>query len=289
MSSNISFSTLLPESYKSKIEEWLIEDCPSFDYGGFVVGSTTKTANLLQKSPGMIAGVPFFNHIFHLLNCHVTWIYPEATISTSNFPLIIATVTGPANKILSGERLALNILARCSGIATRANDLKSLAIKNKWTGIIAGTRKTTPGFRIIEKYGMLIGGADTHRYDLSSMIMLKDNHIVANGDIKNAVLKAKGVGGFSLKIEVECKSLEEARVAAINGADVVMLDNFNPKSVATAALALKREFGDKIIEVSGGLTIDNCQEYFIEGVDVLSFGCLSQGVPHIDFSLKIQP
>lgn len=144
---------------------------------------------------------------------------------------------------------------------------------------------------------MLVGGADQHRYDLSTMIMLKDNHIWAcNNSITRAVHAAKAVGGFSIKVEVECQSEEQAREAIEAGADIVMLDNFNGEEVIQAVKGLKSHFasavaGEKknfLIEVSGGLTESNIKEYANAGVDVLSTSSIHQGVPHIDFSLKIQ-
>jgi nicotinate-nucleotide pyrophosphorylase (carboxylating) len=142
---------------------------------------------------------------------------------------------------------------------------------------------------------MLVGGADSHRYDLSQMTMLKDNHIWAcNNSITKAVHAAKAVGGFSVKIDVECQTEEEAREAIEAGADVVMLDNFQGEEVTKAVQNLrtyfKTETGSRrqfLIEVSGGLTEANIQEYAGAGVDILSTSSIHQGVPHIDFSLKV--
>lgn len=200
-----------------------------------------------------------------------------------------ATVVGPACSLLQGERTALNLLARASGIATRARFIHNKALGAGWKGAIAGTRKTTPGFRLVEKYAILVGGLDQHRYDLSSMIMLKDNHVWSSGSITEAVKRAKGVGGFALKIEVECQSEEEADEAILAGADIVMLDNFTPDRIKPVAASLKGKYGPNIIiEASGGVQVDNVHEYFDPNVDVISMGLLTQGVPHIDFSLKIQ-
>lgn len=161
-----------------------------------------------------------------------------------------------------------------------------------YRNILAGTRKTTPGFRLVEKYGMLVGGVDPHRHDLSTMTMLKDNHIVAcGGSIAGAVQAAKAAGGFSIKVEVECQSEEEANEAIQAGADVVMLDNFKAAEVGSAARRLKDFWkGEKqfTIEVSGGLTEENIQSgYLTEDVDIVSTSSIHQGVGHVDFSLKI--
>ncbi|KAF1928815.1 nicotinate-nucleotide diphosphorylase [Didymella exigua CBS 183.55] len=225
---------LLPLTYKRLVSEWLEEDTPSFDYGGFVVGEEQSEAKLLGKS---------------------------AVI----------------RNLLLGERVALNTLARCSGVATKSNRLLTLLRKAGYQNILAGTRKTTPGFRLVEKYGMLVGGVDAHRVDLSHMTMLKDNHIVAAGSITNAVRAAKSAGGFATKVEVECQSFEEADEAIAAGADIVMLDNFTPEDVKVAAAQLKgkwgRGTGDRktfLVEVSGGLTEHNVEKYVCADIDIIS-------------------
>jgi nicotinate-nucleotide pyrophosphorylase (carboxylating) len=143
---------------------------------------------------------------------------------------------------------------------------------------------------LVEKYGMLVGGVDPHRHDLSTMTMLKDNHIWAcGGSITKAVHAAKAAGGFSIKVEVECQSLSEAIEAATAGADVVMLDNFTPDGVAVAAKELKKQFPGVLVEVSGGLTEENVAPFVGGDVDVISTSSIHQGVKHVDFSLKIVP
>jgi len=221
-----TYQHLLPPNWASIIPSWLQEDAPSFDYGGYVVGDDCRVATLSGKSPGVLAGAPFFEEIFRQLGCTVEWNIAEGE-SFSGIPRnAIATVTGPARRLLMGERTALNLLARCSGIAYRARHIQELKFKHGFKGVIAATRKTTPGFRLVEKYGVIVGGCDTHRQDLSSMVMLKDNHIWSKGSITSAVTAARDVCGFSLKIEVECRTEQEADEAVHAGADVIMLDNF---------------------------------------------------------------
>ena len=187
MENNIQkFHILHPTLVEDNARSWLREDTPSFDYGGIVVGDQEETAVLLCKSPGVLAGVPFFNEIFRQLQCNVQWHFTEGT--TLKPICEVATVTGKARNILLGERTALNCLTRCSGVATVSNKYADIALENKWHGEVAGTRKTTPGFRLAEKYALLVGGVSTHRYDLSSMIMLKDNHIWSAGSIKQVVI-----------------------------------------------------------------------------------------------------
>ncbi|KAI1911472.1 nicotinate-nucleotide diphosphorylase (carboxylating) [Ophidiomyces ophidiicola] len=335
-------SNLLPLTYKRMIAAWLEEDCPSLDYGGFVVSEVEGEAKLLGKSKaiqwpylglpgtatlflnnnpgsnashlcalfrGIVAGVPFFNEVFAQLDCTVEWKIKEGDEIQ---PITIcAIVRGPMRKLLLGERVALNILARCSGIATKTSSLLTILRSHGWNGILAGTRKTTPGFRLVEKYAILVGGADPHRHDLSSMTMLKDNHVWAcyNKDkvshtsgenitiadaIPSAVHAARAAGGFAVKIEVECRNLEEANAAVGAGADIVMLDNFSPDGVRDAALQLKDEWdakgkprGSFLVEVSGGLREDNVADFACEDVDILSTSSIHQGVGIVDFSLKV--
>lgn len=283
---------LLPPSWKKTIATWLEEDTPSFDYGGFVVGETPAEARLLAKSPGILAGVPFFDEVFRQLDCSVEWHVREGDEVGREKKQHIATVRGPTRHVLLGERVALNTLSRCSGIASKSHSLLQLLRSAGYKNILAGTRKTTPGFRLVEKYGMLIGGCDPHRHDLSAMTMLKDNHVWAcGGSIPTAVAAAKSAGGFAIKVEVECQSEEEADAAIEAGADVVMLDNFTPQGVAAASKSLKDRWGrgKYLIEVSGGLTEENVADYVCDDIDVISSSSIHQGTKHVDFSLKVVP
>ncbi|RVX72811.1 Nicotinate-nucleotide pyrophosphorylase [carboxylating] [Exophiala mesophila] len=288
-----TLADLLPSHFTTDITSWLAEDTPSFDYGGFVVGSSPRTAQLLCKSAGVLAGVPFFDEVFRQLDCTVTWHYNEGSYLDPDKvggKIKVATVTGPTRKLLLGERVALNTLARCSGVATKSRKMLTLVRDAGYTGVLAGTRKTTPGFRLVEKYGMLVGGIDGHRHDLSSMIMLKDNHIWAKGSITNAVKAARAVGGFALKIEVEVQTEEEADEAIEAGADVVMLDNFDGPGLKVAARSLKERWRGQrnvLLESSGGLTEANVGAYINNDIDIISTSAVHQGVSHVDFSLKI--
>ncbi|KAI1087935.1 Quinolinate phosphoribosyl transferase [Rostrohypoxylon terebratum] len=289
-----SLEHLLPPSWKAQITAWLAEDTPSYDYAGFVVGEDLRSATLWGKSAGIIAGIPFFTEIFKQCGCEVEWLAKEGSYinrpKDGSGKTKVATVTGPARGLLLGERVGLNLLARCSGIATVSRDMLLSLRSAGYEGILAGTRKTTPGFRLVEKYGMLVGGADTHRMDLSSMIMLKDNHVWSRGSITDAVKAAKMVGGFALKIEVEVQNEAEADEAIAAGADIVMLDNFTGDDVKTAARSLREKWKGKrefLIEVSGGLREDNVFDYANNDIDIISTSSIHQGTPHVDFSLKI--
>lgn len=172
----------------------------------------------------------------------------------------------------------------------RSKRFSNLKEKEGFNGVIAGSRKTTPGFRLVEKYGMLVGGCDMHRMDLSSMIMLKDNHIWSRGNITEAIKAARSVGGFSMKIDVEVGSFEDACEAIEAGGDIIMLDNIEPPSLHEVAKNLKEKYPNKnfLLEASGGITLDSIVNYFGPNIDIISMSGLNYGVTPVDFSLKIQ-
>lgn len=282
---------LPPGKLRTLVSSWLSEDVPSLDGGGYVVGETPARADLLLKSPAVLAGRPFVDAVFKELECSVIW-EPSASdgakfVLGRGEKIRIATVTGPARLVLLGERVALNAFAECSAIASAARRASEVAEELGWEGSVAGTRKTTPGFRLVQKYGMVVGGMDTHRMDLSSMVMLKDNHIAVAGSIQHAVQKARDAVGFSVKIDVECRSVEEAKEAAGAGADVVMLDNFAPGTFKEAAVEVKREFPHVQVEGSGGITLETIKDYMLPQADVLSFS-VNRYVQPVDMSLKIR-
>lgn len=285
-SGRLNFSHLLhPLHLQDLARNWLKEDTPNFDYGGFVVGETIRTAVLICKGPGVFAGAPFFEAVFNLLDCTVRWNIQDGDVLK---PIsYIGWVTGKVRHLLLGERVALNCLSRASGVATYARRLRDIATKHGWHGDVAGTRKTTPGFRMVEKYSLFIGGISTHRYDLSSMVMLKDNHIWSAGNITQAVNDARMVCGFSTKIEVECRTLAEGLESAKAGADVVMLDNFEPSALHKTAESLKSAFPKVLIEASGGITENKIIDFMSHHVDIISLSHTTQGYNVVDFSLKI--
>jgi len=286
------FAAVLPNDQTELIRQWIKEDTPTFDVGGYVVGGKQEQAKLLMKSTGVICGVPWVYSTFEgVLGCQVEWVGPsegEHIEVKEGEKILLAYVYGPARNILLGERLILNIMARASGLATRSKAASDIAKQVKWHGSVAGTRKVTPGFRNVEKYAMLVGGAATHRHDLSQMVMLKDNHIWSSGSITKAVKKARSACGFSSKIEVECGSLDDAEEAASAGAEVVMLDNMDPSVLKANAKILKHRYPALIVEASGNIRPHTLAPYLSPDVDVVSMS-LQQGYGAVDFSLKIQP
>ncbi|XP_008822203.1 nicotinate-nucleotide pyrophosphorylase [carboxylating] isoform X1 [Nannospalax galili] len=276
---------LPPMTLAALANSWLQEDCPSLNFAALVTQAAPAQAALWAKSPGVLAGRPFFDAIFAQLSCQVSWFLPEGSKLA---PVVkVAEVRGPVQYLLLGERVALNTLARCSGIASAAAAAVGVARGTGWTGHVAGTRKTTPGFRLVEKYGLLVGGAASHRYDLGGLVMVKDNHVVAAGGVETAVQRARQAADFALKVEVECSTLQEALRAAEAGADLVLLDNFKPEELHPTAAALKARFPSLAVEASGGITLSNLPRFCGTHIDIISLGMLTQAAPALDFSLKL--
>eukprot|EP01132_Coremiostelium_polycephalum_P005707 gene5707-7101_t len=296
MNTTLDFSHFFTQTkLENLIKQWIDEDIPSFDYAGVVVGVEHREAQLLGKQKGVFSGTPFFLEIFKQLNCEVELFIKDGDefdpAKNDGKPVVLGRVAGPVKNILIGERLSLNIVSRSCAITTRVRSVLDIVKSGDkpWKGTVAGTRKTTPGFRLVEKYALIVGGADTHRMDLSSMLMLKDNHIWScNNKIRDTVNKARSVAGFSLKIEVECRSMEEAVEAIESGADVVMLDNFNPSDLKSVSSTLKSKYPHVVLEASGGINPSTISQYAIDTIDIVSMGSLTQGVPHVDISLKIK-
>ncbi len=201
---------------------------------------------------------------------------------------VILRISGDAQAILSAERTMLNLLSRMSGIATATRKVVEKLRKAKSTAKIAATRKTAPGLLYFDKKAVLIGGGDPHRLRLDDMILVKDNHIVIAGSVEDAVKKAKAAS-FSKKIEVEVTSATDAVKAAEAGADIIMLDNFSPKQIREAVGALKKAgfFGKILVEVSGGITVENLLEYASAQVDTISMGALTHSAEALDISLEV--
>lgn len=279
---------ILPRSYVDALaQQWLAEDCPGFDHGAIAVGDGQATGVLYLKSEGVLAGIPFFEAVVRLCGCQVKWNSCAVEGELFSERTTLATVQGSACDLLRAERVALNALAECSGVATAARCASNTAKEKKWGGRVACTRKTTPGFRLVQKYGVIVGGMDAHRLDLAGMVMLKDNHIKFAHNVEEAVRRVRDSAGFSVKVEVECASLEEALAAGDAGADVLMLDNFDSATFANAAKAVKSQFPSVIIEGSGGLNLENVGEYMVESADILSFS-VNRYARALDMSLKIE-
>lgn len=196
---------------------------------------------------------------------------------------LVLQVNGPTASILTAERTALNFLQRLSGIATQARRYAD-AVKD--TGVrVVDTRKTTPGWRALEKYAVRTGGCFNHRSSLGEHVLIKDNHIAAAGSLTKAVQLCRAAAPHTAKIEVEAKTMAEVKEACRAGAGVILLDNMTPAQVRTAVAIIA---GRAQVEVSGGVRFDTLRDYALPGVDVISIGALTHTVAAADLSLDLQ-
>lgn len=267
---------------RKKLSEFLEEDVGFRDITteGIYRGEKVK-AVIKAKGEGVLAGSPFVEELFSMLgNVNVNFLIKEGEFFRKGE--IIAQLHGSAREILMGERLALNILQRLSGIAyTTRKFIEKLKGKNIK---ILDTRKTTPGFRFFEKYAVKVGGGENHRFALYDMVLIKDNHKKVAGSLREAVKRVREKVSPVYKIEVEVESLRELKEALELDIDIVMLDNFSPEDVKRAVEMSK---GKLLIEVSGNITLENVHSYAIEGVNFISSGSIIHSSNWVDISLKI--
>jgi nicotinate-nucleotide pyrophosphorylase (carboxylating) len=195
---------------------------------------------------------------------------------------VLLRIEGPTAALLTAERTALNFLQRLSGIATQTRRYVDAV---KGTGVrLVDTRKTTPGFRALEKYAVRCGGGINHRSSLGEHVLIKDNHIAAAGSLTKAVQLCRAAAPHLAKIEVEAKTLSEVREAGRAGAGVILLDNMSPAQVQAAVTIIA---GRAVVEVSGGVRYETLRDYARPGVDVISIGALTHSAPAADLSLDI--
>ena len=271
---------------KQFIKNALEEDIQDGDHSTLstIPKDLQQSAKLLVKENCILAGVELAEIIFKTFDKNLiveNYIKDGEVAKTGDIAFI---VTGSARSILSTERLVLNCMQRMSGIATLTHDWDSRLIGSKTK--LLDTRKTTPNFRVCEKWAVAIGGGTNHRYGLYDMIMLKDNHIDYNGSITNAVKMAKDYVKKSkkkLKIEVETRNLEEVQEAINAKVDRIMLDNMD---VVTMKKAVKLIDGVCESEASGGITRDQLKDIATTGVTFISVGALTHSANNIDLSLK---
>lgn len=239
-------------------------------------------AFFLAKEDGIIAGLMIAKMVLQKLDKKIVW---KSFVKDGNFVSAgtrIAEVKGSLRALLTGERTALNILQRMSGIATVANNL--VKIVNGTNAKILDTRKTVPGLRMFDKYAVKIGGGTNHRFGLFDMVLIKDNHIKAAGGITNAVAKIRKGITKKIKIEVETSNLDEVREALKNKVEIIMLDNM---PVAMMKEAVKIIAGKTKVEASGNINFKSIKAIAETGVDFISVGALTHSVKALDISMKI--
>lgn len=264
------------------IKAALIEDIPNEDIttNSIINEESIATVELLCKEEGIIAGLGVFKRVFEILGKVEVEFYKGD--GDKVFPKEkVAFLKGSTRNLLMGERLALNLLQRMSGIATLTN--KFVQEISHTNAKLLDTRKTTPNLRILEKYSVKIGGGCNHRFNLSDGVMLKDNHISAAGGIKNAVELARENSSFVRKIEVETENLEMVKEALEAKADIIMLDNMSLEAAKEAVELINKR---ALIEFSGNVELGNIKRIAELGVDYISVGALTHSAKILDFSMK---
>jgi nicotinate-nucleotide pyrophosphorylase (carboxylating) len=240
-------------------------------------------AHIIVKEDCIIAGLDEIKDVFEKTGAKV-----ELKVKSGDFVkkgTIISIINGTARSILKGERLAINILGRMSGIATETKKLVDFCKSINPNVTIAATRKTTPGFRKYEKKAVVIGGGESHRFGLFDAVMIKDNHIKLVGSVERAIKKVKDKVKNKI-IEVEVENEKDALTAANLNVNVIMLDNIDPKSGEKIAEEIRKINQNIIIEISGGITSENIKKY-ASFADRISLGYITHSIRSIDFSLEI--
>ena len=239
-------------------------------------------AQVRAKEKLVVAGLPVAARVFMKLDKGVHFLPMAEEGQEVEAGAVLAQLRGPVASILTGERVALNFLMRLSGIATFARKVAA-AVKDFPVAVV-DTRKTTPGWRVLEKYAVKVGGAQNHRFGLFDGVLIKNNHLTAVGSITEAVRRAKEKIHQLLKIEVEVADLKGLEEALAAGADIVMLDNMADADLANA---VKLAQGRVLLEASGGMTLEHLPQVAATGVNFISMGALTHSAPAVDIHLRL--
>jgi len=243
-------------------------------------------ARVVAREELVVAGLHLFEQVVKRVDpaVEVTLEVDEGDMTELGVALI--SLRGSAASILTAERTGLNFLQRLSGIAT---------ITRRYVERISGTRsrvtdtrKTLPGYRVLEKYAVRMGGGTNHRFDLGSGVLIKDNHIAVAGGVAKAVRRAREAAPHGMKIEVEVDDLVGLDAALDAEADVILLDNFSLDDIAEAVERVRRQAPAVVIEVSGGVRLDTIEAIASLGVDIISVGALTHSAPAVDIALDLQ-
>lgn len=278
----------LPEPYASSLPPLLAlafaEDLPDITGNAVFAEEHEAKARIIAKKNGVLAGVPAAAYAFHFLDprCQVAVRLEDgAPVAPGE---TVLELRGPARALLAAERTALNFLMRLSGIATLTSKFVS---QLEGTGCrLLDTRKTTPGFRRLEKHAVRCGGGTNHRMGLFDAAMIKDTHIAACGSITQAAARVREVWGERVPLIVECSSLEEVEEALACRVAHLLLDNMD---LATLRRAVARAKGKAVLEASGGITLENVKDVALTGVDFVSVGAITHSAPALDCSMEVVP
>jgi len=282
----MSYNRILIER---KIREFLEEDSSYEDISSSTIPiDAISSAKIISKSFGYISGLDEVKILYDMLDVKINFKKKDGDPIKEGD--IIAELNGNTRNILLGERVGLNLITHMSAITSTTRKYVSIINQSDKSARIACTRKTTPGLRFFEKKATIIGGGDPHRFSLDDMILLKDTHLkFYSGNIPQLLSEVKKVASFSKKIEIEVERVDDALIAARNGADIIMLDNFTPDKVEEAVNLLKaHNLRDKVlVEVSGNITQENVLNYVLSGSDIISTSEISQRPSeHVDLTLR---
>ena len=268
----------------ASLRSWLEEDIGSGDITTLaIVGPEMETTGIIHaKDTGVLAGVEVARRVFEILEPRILFNAKLEDGAQRTPGTIIAAVHGSARAVLTGERLALNLLQHMSGVATRTAKLAAIAAP--FGAKLVDTRKTTPGLRVLDKYAVRVGGGSNHRLGLYDAMLIKDNHIKVAGGITAALERAHAYASHMTKIEIEVESLDGVREALAGGADVIMLDNMAPDLMAKAVEIVGHK---AVVEASGGIDETTLAAAAKSGVDVISVGALTHSVKALDISMDI--
>ena len=272
---------MLSLNYKKQLADFLAEDIGKGDITSKLLDKKRVTVKIVSREKAIVAGAFYAKELFKLKKCNVQILKKDGSRVLPNQSIL--KITGNAADILTCERTALNLLTRMSGIATQTNYLVKMIPKSVK---LYATRKTAPGLRIFDKEAVEIGGGKKHRLRLDEMVMIKDNHIAVSSSLEDLILRAKK---RYKKFEVEVESVDDAVMAAQNGATIIMLDNFTPSKIRRAVTVLKeKKLRHKVLlEASGGINENNIARYGKMGIDIISVGSITNSVKGIDMSLEI--
>lgn len=275
------------EGLVESIRLWLKEDVGSGDVStGVTIPAGHQSKGIIHaKESGVIAGMPVAQLVFEVVDPMLVFTPKVKDGELVAKGTVLAEVEGSTHSILTGERLALNLLQRLSGIATRTRTfvdaLEGLPVR------LVDTRKTTPGHRMLEKYAVRTGGGANHRFGLYDAVMIKDNHIKGAGGIAQAVSRARANIPHTMTIEVETENLEQVEEAVAAGADIIMLDNMAPDMMKEAVRRIKAKAPHVTVEASGNVSLQTVRGIAESGVDVISVGRLTYSFESLDISLDL--
>jgi nicotinate-nucleotide pyrophosphorylase (carboxylating) len=264
----------------------LDEDAAASDISSIatIVSDRSARCSIVAREAGVICGIPLVREAFRQRDARVSVRSTVRDGRRVNASTPIIFITGHARGLLSAERVALNFMQRLSGIASLTSKYVE-AVKGTDAKIL-DTRKTTPGWRLLEKYAVRAGGGMNHRMDLSSAILIKDNHLAAvNGDVELAVKRAREVAPPRTPVEIECDNLDQVRSALVAEADVIMLDNMSDPTMREAVELVN---GRAVTEASGGVTLDRVRSIAETGVDWISVGALTHSAKAMDLGLDFE-